>query len=92
MIEKIELKKGQILTFNNIKHMLDSARSSFQHAKFVMYNNIYIIIYYNKDQTIEVSTNSRNIQLYQQIVSLRNTYSQHRVTDFIFRWIQLLNK
>jgi len=92
MIERISLNKGQILTITNIKKMLDSARSSFQYAKFIMHNGIYIIVYYNKDQTFEISTNSRNIQIYQQIVSLKRSYSQNRLCDFIFNWIQILNK
>lgn len=93
MIQKIELHKGQILTRDNISRILGSARGTYQYARFTMYNKIYLNINYNKDNTIEISTNSRDIALWNQIQILRrNRSSLSMIVDFVFRWIPILNK
>jgi len=91
MIQKINVSKGQVLTRENIKMVLDSARSNYQYARFNLPNGIYLNVTYNRDQTIEISTNSRRIDLYQQIVVMRRSYTQIRLVTFMFRWINLLS-
>lgn len=92
MIQKITLSKGNILTKSNLRQILDSARSTYQYARFDLHKGIYITIQYNRDNTIEVFTNSRDINLWQQIKFLRGGYSQTKIIDFIFRWINQINK
>jgi len=87
MVKVVSLKKGQSISKNEIKTSLDYARQTFQYARFNFYNGLYIYIAYNKDQSIEVSSNSRNITLWQQIQSLKRVYTQARIIDFLYRWL-----
>lgn len=92
MIQKVTLSRGQVLTKDNILKILNNARSSFEYARFKFGNGIYITVSYYRDSSIEVFTNSRDIGLWAQIQSIRGSYSQTRVADFVFRWINSLNK
>lgn len=92
MINIVSLSKGQILTKNEIERLVNSSRSTFQYCKFNLHNKIYIVIDYHKDMTITVATNSRDISLYKEIQSLSNIYTQQRVVNFLFKWINKLNK
>lgn len=92
MIHKITLAKGEVITKDNLTKLLNDARSTYNYAKFTFYNNVYITIVYNRDQTIEIATNSRDIALWNQIQSIRSNYSQMRVINYVFDWINRLNK
>lgn len=92
MIQKITLKKGNILTKDKIAAMLNSARSTWQYAKFTFYNGKYMTVYYANDRSIDIATNIRDFVLWNKIQVLRTNYSQRTVTDFIFDSINRLNK
>lgn len=80
------------MTKDNIQRTLNNARSTFQYARFDMGTGDYITINYSKDQKIEIMTNSRNIALWNQIEIMRRSYTQMRLVDFVFRWINTLNR
>lgn len=92
MIEQLTTTKGQIVTVENIFTMLNSARSTNDYAKFIVSNGTYITIDFHRDHTISISTNSRDIGLWTRIESLRNNYSQTRLSDMVFYWINFWNR
>ena len=92
MIQNVKLKKNQILTKAEITRLCNSALSTWQYVKFTLYNGIYVQINYNKDLTISIATNSRDLAFYQEIQNLTRIYTQMRVIDLIFRWQSKLNK
>lgn len=92
MIEKIRLKRGNVLTKDKIYSMLNSARSTWQYAKFYFYNGKYMTVYYSNDRTVDIATNIRDFVLWNKIQVLRTNYSQWRVADFIFNSINKYNK
>lgn len=92
MIQKLKLHRGQILTKDNISKLLSSARGTFGYAKFTMYNGIYISVYFSKDLSTELVTNSRDISLWNRMEILRRNSTLSMITDFLFYWIQALNK
>lgn len=92
MIQIVKLSKGQILTKSEITNILNSARSTFQYAKISLSNGLYITVNYNKDNTIEISTNTRDLELWNQIQIVKRSYTQARIIEYVFRWINKLNK
>lgn len=92
MINVVNLGKGQVLTKQEIRKILNSSRATYQYAKFRFHGNFHITIVYHKDLTITVATNSRDIALYKEIQSLERIYTQQRVIDFLFRWINKLTR
>jgi len=92
MIKILTLAKGQVITRNNLISILNSARSSYSYAKFNMNNNIYITITFHRDNTIDIATNTRDYRVWNEIQSIRRSYSQARLADYIFGWINILNK
>lgn len=92
MIQIVKLSKGQILTKSELTNILNSARSTFQYAKISLSNGMYLTINYNKDNTIEIATNTRDLELWNQIQIVKRSYTQARVIEYAFRWINKLNK
>ena len=92
MIQRMNLHRGQILTKSNINNILNSAKGTYSYARFEMYNKIYISIFFNKDNTVEISTNSRNIALWNRLEVLRRNNTISMLVDFIFFWIPILNR
>lgn len=50
------------------------------------------MITYNRDGTAEVSTNARDLWLYNQVQNLRRTFTQAKAADFVFLWLNSFNK
>ena len=92
MIQKITLNRGQVLTRNEIAKMLNVARSTFTYAKVTLFDKNYLTITFHRDNTIEIATSSRELSLWNQIKSLRVNYTQTRLVDFMFRWINTQNR
>ena len=92
MIQLVKLSRGQILTKSEITKILNNARSTYQYAKISLSNKLYLTVTYNRDNTIEISTNSRDLDLWNQIQIVKRTYTQARVIEYMFRWINKLNK
>lgn len=91
MIQNVMLKRNQTLSRNDILRILNTAKSTYQYAKFI-FNGYYIQITYNRDLSISISTNSRDLALYQEMQDLIKIYTQMRLVDFVFRYINKLNK
>lgn len=91
MIQNITLNRNQILTRNEILRILNTAKSTYQYAKF-SFGGYYIQITYNRDLSVSISTNSRDLAMYQEIQDLIKIYTQMRLVDFIFRYLNKLNR
>ena len=91
LIQKVTLRKGQVLTRDNIFNMLLSARSTFQYAKFTANNGRYLWVFYNKDGTFEISTNSRDLSLWSRLEVVRRNNTIQMVAAFVFEWINKFN-
>ena len=50
------------------------------------------MISYNRDLSLSISTNSRDLALYHEIQDLVKIYTQMRLVDFVFRYINKLNR
>ena len=92
MIHRVSLSKGRILTKNQILSMLNDAKGSYCYCRFQLTSNKYVMITYNKDGTAEVSTNARDLWLYNQIQNLRRSFTQAKAADFVFLWLNSFNK
>lgn len=88
----VSLSKLQIISKNEITNILNSVRSTYDYARFNLYNGIYLTITYHRDNTVDIFTNSRDLDLYHQIQNLNRSYTQMRIVEFVFRWISKLNK
>ena len=88
----IRLTKGQILTKSYIRDKVYEARSNFSYVKFILHNGVYITVNFNRDFTISIATNSRDLGFYTQLQNVQRTYTDFRLIEFLFRWIPLLNK
>jgi hypothetical protein len=91
VIQNVRIKKGSVISKNNISSILSSARSTFQYAKFTISNSIYITVNFNKDFTVTIATNSRNLQFYREMQITARTYSQIRIAELLYRWMPKLN-
>lgn len=93
MIQKIKLNKGQIITRNNIQNILANAKMTFDYAEFKMDNDRYITVTFTKDGKYEVATNVREQwQLFYEIKVLKTINSFYALVDFMFKWLNNLNK
>lgn len=92
MIKVVNLYPKELLTRNRIASILNDARSTYSYARFnIKKGSLFLSIIYNRDNTIEISTNSRDIIIWNNIRALRNSYTQARLIDFVFLWINKLN-
>lgn len=92
MIQNVKLKKGQVITKPNIKDILDKARQTYDYAKFTLYDGRYINLHFNRDFSIDIMTNDRDLILWREIESLKLVYTQARLEDFLFRWLNKMNR
>lgn len=91
MIHTISLSKKQIVTEDNIIKAVTDARTSYDYVKYTFYNSMYIAVSFNRDNTILISTNSRDILLCTEIQRLTNSYTQALLISYLFKWIQRYN-
>lgn len=87
----LKLSKGQILTRNNIYNLLNDARGVFGYIKFILYDGTYYNVTFNRDLTIEISTNSINPSIVRQMQNLKISWTQARIAEFIFQKINFYN-
>jgi hypothetical protein len=92
MVHKVKLNKGQILTKSNLIDMCNSARATYDYVKIEMYSGLYIFVTFGRNNMMEVSTNSRDLLLYNQMQTLRRTRSIAIIADYLFNWINRYNK
>lgn len=91
MIHRISLSNKQIVTKDNINKAITDARISYDYIKYTFHNNMYIAVSFNRDNTILVSTNSRDILLCTEIQRVTNSYTQALLVSYLFKWIQRYN-
>ena len=91
MIQNITLNRNQVLSKSEILKILNTAKSTYQYAKFT-FKGYYLQINYNRDLSVSISTNSRDLALYQEMQDLTKIYTQMRLVDFVFRYINKLNR
>jgi len=92
MIQKVKLNQGQILTKDNVSTYLTRARTGYDYCRFEMKLGTYITIAFFRDMSFDIMTNSRTIQLWQDIQIVRNTKSINQLTDYVFNWIHRYNR
>lgn len=93
MIRKVKLNKGQSMTRSNIQNILADAKMSFDYATFDMDGGRYITVTFTKDGKYEVATNVREQwQLFYEIKILKTINSFYALVDFMFKWLNNLNK
>jgi len=92
LIQKIKLNRGQILTRDNVRNILNRARMTFDYARFDLFNKFYITINFNRDRTITIATNTRDYGIWRQIDFLRTSYTVERLTEFVFSALNVLSK
>lgn len=93
MIKKITLKPNQVLTYNDIYRILNDSRMTYQYSKFTTANGKYwIAVSFNKDLSILITTNSRDMGLYYEMQSVMKVKTLQLVSQLLFRWLPKLNK
>ena len=91
MIQKVKLHRGQILTKDNIQQYLTRARNGCDYCRFDMKQGTYILIAFFKDNTYDIMTNNRSLQLWVDIQNVRNLRGLTHLVPYVFRWIQVYN-
>lgn len=86
------VKQKELLSRGQISEELFRARSAFSYVKFILHNDIYITVVYNRDFTIEIATNTRNLHFWKEMELLGNNKIHARVIDFVYRWLNKLNE
>jgi len=88
----IRVSKIDLISRGQVAEELFRARSLFSYVKFILHNEIYITVFYNRDFTVEIATNSRNLSLWHEMNMLGDKKIQARVIDFVYKWLLYLNK
>lgn len=95
MIKIFNLRKGNIIKKDDLFKACVSARQTYDYVKVVFSNKQYISVLFNRDNTIEIATTITLLTLWYEINGIRKSSrfnSTHRVSDFLFNWIQKLSK
>lgn len=87
MIHRISLGKGEVIVKPELLKMLNNAKSSYDYVKITLYNGVYFTLEFNRDNTVEIMTNTRDIAIWNQMRILQMNYSQQRAVDQVFEWI-----
>jgi hypothetical protein len=92
MIKELSLRRGQIMTRQDISDTLKTARTGYDYVKIQMRNGIYLQMFFTRDYKAYVKTNSRDLTLWKEIeVFERMMYRPSVAEEFLFRWICKLN-
>lgn len=92
MIQQKELAKGQTLTVNQIRDILNKSRMTYDYVKFITYKKEYITITFTRDNKYEIATNSRDYNIWYDIKILKTVLNFEGLVKFVFKWINKLNK
>lgn len=92
MIQDIKLNKGQTLTVNQIRDILNKARMTWEYARFTTYKNEYITITFTRDNKYEIATNNREYNIWYDIRILKTILNFEGCVQFVFKWINRMNK
>lgn len=91
MVQKVKLHQGQTLTVNNIQQYLTRARSGFDYCRFELKMGTYITIAFFRDNSYDIMTNNRSLQLWIEIQEARKYRGINMLAPYVFRWIKVLN-
>ena len=92
MIQQKELAKGQVLTISQIRDILTKAKMTYDYARFTTYKKEYITVTFTRDNKYEIATNSRDYNIWYEIKILKTVLNFGSLAQFIFKWINKLNK
>lgn len=95
MIKVFNLRKGNVLRRDDLFNACVSARQTYDYVKVIFPDKNYITILFNRDNTLEIATTITLLQLWYEINGIRKSgrfNSTMRVADFLFNWINRLNK
>ena len=95
MIKVFNLRRGNVLKRDDLYAACVSARQTYDYVKVVFYNRQYITVLFNRDNTLEIATTVTLLTLWYEINGIRRSgrfTSTMRVCDFLFNWINKLNK
>ena len=88
----LKLRKKEVVPRKTIYNKLTHARNTYSYCKFSIWSDEYISVIFNRDRTIEIATNTRDLQLIRNIRSVKSGFTISRVSDFIFNFINTKNK
>ena len=80
------------LNQTDVLNTLNSARSTNDFASFVFNSGYYVMVSYHKDGSFDISTNSRDQQLYRLRDFTIQSNSQNRVAEFIVNAQDILSR
>ena len=92
MIQKVKILRGQTLTREKIARILISARSTYDYARFDLWNGKYIVINFTRDNKYEIATNSRDYNIVYDIKVVKATRQFSSLTGFVYKWLPKLSK
>ena len=92
MIQQKDLVKGQTLTKQQIRDILNKSRFSYDYVKFTTYKKEYITVTFTRDNKYEIATNSRDYNIWYDIKILKSVLNFEGLINFVFKWINKLNK
>jgi len=93
MIQTVTVKKGKPISKQEIQYALTRARSTYDYAKFILPNGKYITVNFMKDNSYEIATNVREqYQLFYDIKITKTIKSFFSLIDFLYKWLNRLNK
>lgn len=91
MIQKVKLHQGQILTKDNIQQYLTRARNGYDYCRFELKLGTYITVAFFRDNTIDIMTNNRSLQLWNDIQNARRFRGITQLVPYVFRWLKVYN-
>lgn len=94
MIKIFDLNTGNVVTKKEIEKAVSSAFSSFNYVRFNLHGtkSYYVMVNFNRDLTVSISTSSRNLLMRNEMMVVHRTYTKARLIDFLFKWVNKLNK
>lgn len=94
-IQLIHITSDTKVSPEMVKHALVSAKVCKNYAKFYT-DKFYITVNFNKDNTMSVSHNIRNLDFYRELMRIQNNNRNNSnislYAQFISRWINKIRK
>lgn len=92
MKQIVEVPTGHVLAFNQVRQVLDSARNTYDYARFNLGSGAWIQVTYNRDRSVTITTNSRDYEFYDISQAIMKMPTQIRIIEFICKWAPKLRK
>lgn len=88
----VEVAASSRLAIAQIRDVLNSAWNTKEYVRFNLASGAWIQINYNRDNSVVISTNSRDLIFYNESQFVMRMPTPTRVEDFVYRWIYKLRK